>query len=363
MKNLKGMGLGCFIIITLFSCTQNSENIEKEKHRIIQNNNISDVFIQQCTYLGFTDYLIGSMFEIESNMYTIPESYILSDSIIQNKDETLQGICEMIGEDYLLDLVEQILLPEYLHLNIHIPHFDESINYYTTGATVYILNALSREGLQVITNGYNNILEQPIYEYEAIEVTPGYNSCSALRIDEDFSRTHIVMALTYRDEITDWNHLCKGSQPTSDLAIVNSVTYQGFGCETSSDLLSIIPNVIGEVVIPIKHSKNTLKKPCDEHYDHFCEFGKPQVIEAENQDLFTTLDFDPDITSWSKLDFSSNVQYIPIANNIDGLNLVGHDFLISPIVINCDSFSVYIPQQISKYDSIHNAQSFTILYY
>lgn len=277
-------------------------------------------------------------------------------------NEELNNILNQNGFDYFKSLIDNYCTNNYLNFNIYIPHYPTLHSTFHDNVPIYFANALYSDALDSRYEDINETSQTQSISYaityivENDEIVP-----IDMHIDENFCYENIVIFVSFRDYIVDWNHFSKGTQSISDWLLSVSLEYQGYGCSSVEELLTEGTMLCGKLTFPILHSKKTFKKPCDENYDHFCKLGKPEELEY-NTDLFSSWEYDPYRTSWIQLEEGQYDQYIPITSNPMTLDLTGHDFPIEEMVIESNGRNFYIPQQISTYDPETNSQHFVMYF-
>ncbi len=395
MGSVKQKCLLILVPFALFACSNNiEEHANNEGQKIArqtasayyfplseeQQNGLFDEFVQVCFFPEINEFLIGKDRESESyqrrhailNKVFADEEYELFGTGSEESPnayynyETIKDILEMYGYRDFAERIEDYCTSNYLNLNIYIPHYEEAIQYYREGEPIYIVNALYSDALDKAI-----IAEQEDYEGNVIPIY-GYRRYFVIGDDEvpdpefgiteDFCRTHIVYMLSFRDAIVDWNHFAKGTQSVSDWLITTVVEYQGYGCTTISELSNEDCFQYG-VALPIRHSKKAFdRRNCDEHYDHFCKFGKPESLNYDIDKLPFLFELDPYRTSWMPLELGSNEQYIYVRDN-GGIDLEGHDFYVQDTTLVMDDGTfIHIPAQVSKYDVEREAQGLMVTY-
>ena len=357
------------LIVCLFSCSSNikkDEMDEKDKLAVIQQTS------RQFTFpLSFDeqDELVRQFAEIccipeVNNLLLLPgrPSYLchsLSYNTDENEYDTLRTILSNYGNWQFEEIINQLCIENYLNLNVYIPQNTDNLYSLVATHPIHIVNALYHDALQPIING---TLENHTYEYKiSYIIQNGVISEPDMWIDEEFCENNIVYFVSFRDEIVNWNHFAKGIQSISDRLITRSVTYQGFGCMASDDLFSYNGFTDGAIVLPILYGKKFMIRPCDDKYNKFCRFGKPETL-VPNLELFTNIDFDPYKTAWVAINEDDTTQYIPITSNPNQFDLEGNDFYVNDTILELDNgVRLYIPPHISTFDSDRNAQCIKII--
>lgn len=372
-----------FVAVCTFvtSCTTNLDNHMEELSR----KNLPQQRLQNAAYsfpLSFDEqndlfFEFASLFTIQevrqyflesgepyeySNRWHAILNFQDEENIVDNTE--LKDILDRYGLENFPSLIEDLCTNNYLNFNIYIPHFSESQNVLcNVNYPIYFVNALYSEALDKIhiDNDENNPSESSFaYSVTYIVEDTGI-STTDLHIDENFCSENIVIFVSFRDYIVNWNHFSKGTQSVSDWLLSATLEYQGYGCTSVEELIMENTMLCGKLTFPILHSKKTFQKPCDEKYDHFCKLGKPEELEY-NKEFTAFFDFDPYRTSWVQLEEGVFDQYIPIKSNPIGLDLTGHDFPLDETIIESGSRVFYIPKQICTYDSETNSQHFVMYY-
>lgn len=381
--------------LALFSCSvdiadpANSKE-KKVAHQAVKNHyyfplsegqqeQLFDEFLNVCSYPEFNKFIIGQYTE---QGFAYQRRHAVLNSVLAEEEYELYGegseespnayynymafkdVLDRYGNQSLIEIIDDFCTSNYLNFNIYIPHYDEAILSYQEGDPIYVLNALYADALDTVSiDEYEDYEEKPIpvYAYQNYHVI-GSGYVEEPYITEDFCRTHIVYVVSFRDEIVNWNHFAKGTQSVSDWLITTAVEYHGFGCLTPTEVVEESYSGYNVLRIPILHSKKTFKKPCDEKYDHFCKFGKPQKDVELETELEALYEFDPYRTSWMVFDAESNDQYIEVKSNTLGLNLEGHDFYVYDTTLVLPEGIIRIPAQISTYDPERNAQHIEMEY-
>lgn len=355
--------------MTLFSCsskTQVDEVYGKEVSRVA--NYVAPQFSFPISH-DEQDELVRQFAEIccipaVNSLLLSPEQYNYqchSLFNIDNEDEyvILETILNEFGNDQFEEIIARLCTENYLNFNVYIPHYTDYFATLVTDEPIYIVNALYQDALQSVLVEFE---ENQTYEYKVAYIVQNGEAIETdMWISEEFCENNIVYIISFRDEIVNWNHFAKGTQSISDWLITRSVEYQGFGCVVSEDLLSYDGFTYDAIAAPILYGKKFMRRPCNNKYNKFCKFGKPETI-VHNQELFEFTDFDPYQTAWVAVNEDDTIQYIPITSNPNQFDLEGNDFYVKDTILELDNGThLYIPSHISTYDPSRNAQCVKII--
>jgi hypothetical protein len=281
----------------------------------------------------------------------------LNPNDVDETDELYESIQQLWQEtpETLKEYINGICSDNYLQLNLYIPNQYNIIETFQDGGDIIIVNALYRDAI---------ITEEEDNYYVAYHISNGIIHESQMAIDEVCANSHLTIILSFRDEITNWQHFAKGSQSYSDLLLRNTIRFAGYGCTTEEEVENSLtefyrrPNDFFGRKYRIVYGKGWHHFPCDDRYKRICDF-EPMPVNGLWSEWMTT---DPYRTAWMYMNYEQSEQYIYVSENLLNLDLEGYDFVMNEMIFHIDDRIITVPQQICYYDAEHNALRFNVEY-